>query len=305
MPLMTKELIIENLEDFGGIIATGPRTWIFRTHWGREITIHETHIDFRGIRRKVKGETEEDRGQIEFELNNLASEVFGSISYAASSRCAADWSEAWVVALVARSYGFKTEKLSWPFSRAHVENSLRDKATIKSKGRGWRISLRNGSFVQLDYNANHELVISGVAGGRNVYGGAIRLLAEVQGIVPVSGTKANIQAGLAYESHLPGVEIVPELYSTFRTHFVIGAISGIFGFMGIGIGLNSDHPGMWIAGGYLVTAVVACLWLRAVAPGGLQGARERGQALRSSFPPVHGGDRNAKLEDAKKRKMLE
>ena len=112
MKLMTEERIMEHLEDFGEIKTRGSRKWVFKTTWGREITIYDTHIDFRGIRKKKKGETEEDRGQMEFELNNLASEVFGSISYAASSRCAADYSEAWVVALIARSYGFKTEKLS-------------------------------------------------------------------------------------------------------------------------------------------------------------------------------------------------
>jgi hypothetical protein len=209
-----------------------------------------------------------------------------------------------VVALVARSYGFKTEKLSWPFSRAQVQKYLGVEATIKFKG-GWRVVLPNGSFVLLKPNSKNQLAIWRVAGGSRVYAAAVRILAEVQGVVPVSGTKENILAGLAYQAMLPGVEVVPELHSTFRTHFVIGAISGIFGFMGIGIGLNSDHPGMWIAGGYLVTAVVAWLWLRAVAPGGLQGARERGQALKSSFPAVYGGERNAELQDAKKRGMLE
>ena len=138
----------------------------------------------------------------------------------------------------------------------------------------------------------------------HVYSAAVRILADVQGIVFVSGTKENILAGLAHQAILPGVEIVPEFHPTFRTHFVIGGISGIFGLMGIGIGLNNDHTGMWIAGGYLVSAVVACLWLRAVAPGGLQGARERGQSLKSSFPAVHGGNRKAEIDDAGKRGML-
>jgi hypothetical protein len=132
----------------------------------------------------------------------------------------------------------------------------------------------------------------------------VSILADVQGIVCVSGTKENILAGLAYESLLPGVEIVPELYPSSRTEFAIWAISGIFGFMGIGIGLNNDHTGMWIAGGYLVSAIVACIWMRAIAPGGLQAARERAQALRSSFPAVHGGDRRANIDDAGKRRML-
>jgi hypothetical protein len=78
----------------------------------------------------------------------------------------------------------------------------------------------------------------------------------------------------------------------------------VFGWGGFILGIASDHVVAGVIGGIVTASIASVIWLFLIASGGIEGARQRGQALKSAFPAVHGGDRKAGFDDAKTRGML-
>jgi hypothetical protein len=301
--LMTEAKLRENLEAFAKIEVHGNPAggWIVTFPWGRKVNIKETHIDLRGITKRLPGEEENDREQLEFELMELAHEVWGDVSLLSLGY--REWS---LCLSYAKAYGIPVDDGPFrPFSKAHARHHFGEQAKV---GRswlpcGWRISLPDGSAVVIGLNGREEKTIDKVVGSGQIYAAAISLLRDLQGFAIVRGTKENILAGIAQGAPMD-VEVIPEVYPSFMTQMKIGMACSPLFFVGLIVGIGSDSVGAGLIGGIALSQIAAWIWCWTISRGGIQGARQRGQALKSAFPSVQGGNRKAGIDDAKTRGML-
>jgi hypothetical protein len=254
-------------------------------------------------RHECAGFKQENREQLQFELMGLAQEVWGSVSLV-SLRRSQEWWNLWIYA---KAYHLNVENPCALFSRVQAQRYFGEEATVKlgfSPG-GWRISLPNGCSAVIGLNSKREKLIVEAVGGSEIFAAAILLLKEIQGYAIVAGSQETVLAGIA-QGDTMGIEVIPELYPDETIYKKIGLVCGmVCGSAGLLIGILNDNVVGGVVGGIL-GAMVACMICGSfVARGGIQRARQKGQALKSSFPEIHGGNRKATLDEARERECYE
>jgi hypothetical protein len=168
-------------------------------------------------------------------------------------------------------------------------------AKIKYYRFGWRVTLPNGESVKVLGRSIEE-----VNGGAELFRTTLSLLNELApGKVIVSGNQELILAGLQHADELE-IDVIPEyypmrFYQLLATVFQIVCILAAWTRLGL---FQAILVGFF--GGCLLWAPLVWVFKKAIT----NDARRRGQNLRSKWPSVHGGDRKADQDEAKRKGML-
>jgi hypothetical protein len=240
----------------------------------------------------------EEYEQAAFKCCHLANEIFGGIGiYGGASkkdtRATIEWAEA---------QRFKVnDNPSRPFTRRQMGDYFHEDAIATKKSGGWQISLPNGSGVLIKNNR-----IENVRGDAWVYEAALKMMNENYGCAIVSGTKENILSGIAHGS-LHGIEVIPEQYTAESTYKRVGMVCGaICALPCVVTGMTYDNVLVGLLGGMLAAWLMSFIYCAVFLRNSQKKARERGQALKNSHPPIHGASasRKASIDAARARGML-
>jgi len=240
----------------------------------------------------------EDYEQAVYECCDLVNEVRGGIGiYGGASKkdtkAFIEWCEA---------YGFKVnDNPRRGFSTRQVPEYFGEGATVEKKSGGWQVSLPNGSGVLFKQRR-----IWNVWGDPQVYEAALRMMSDNYGVVLVAGTKENVLGGIAHGKAL-SIEVIPELYVGEAAYKRVGGVAGALSIIpAIIIGINYENIAYGVVGALMLAWVGSAVYGALFIKDGTKIARERGQALKSSFPAVHGASasRKASMDEVRERGMI-
>ncbi len=279
--------------------------WVVLMPSGRTVNIHPYHIDFRGITKRLPGEAEKDRDDLQFELMTLAVDVWGLVSLISYHGEHKD--EGFRLWVYAKAYKLPVEGAWWPFSTTQAQKYFEnDAAKVRLVIGGYRISLPDGKSVLIGLSCG-EMIITKVRGGAEMYASSLKLLQSLQDRAYVSGSYSFCATMVAHAER-EGIRVIPEIPLSFfkkvaiahiahlvATVLVLGAeMSGWFGEMPFERAAIRAFVIGWIAALVFVLCLPVQKW-----------ARKRGEALINKFPSSQSsGNRKANMDDAKARGML-
>src|SRR5258708_1549198 len=160
--------------------------WVVLMPSGRTVNIHPYHIDFRGITKRLPGEAEKDRDDLQFELMTLAVDVWGLVSLISYHGEHKD--EGFRLWVYAKAYKLPVEGAWWPFSTTQAQKYFEnDAAKVRLVIGGYRISLPEGKSVLIGLSCG-EMIITKGRGGAEMYASSLKLLQGLQDRAYVSGS---------------------------------------------------------------------------------------------------------------------
>jgi len=289
---ITEELIHQSFDCFEGTkIEKVQDGWLLTTPVERTVTIHDYHIDYSGITKRVPGETEYDREQLQFELEGLATEAWGCVDvrkmgFIESGRMAAH----------ARAYGFTVDENTFrPFGIADAKAEYGEAASVRNNWFpvGQRITVPDVGFVVIG-SSGDELNVRRIEG--DLYEQTLRFMEKMQGHAVVRGT-TQFCATWVVRGEMQNLRVIPEIPRRFWSVYLLGHVGWVIGALVMlpvwGLFPNLDFWKLALGAWGVACVAVGFLW---------GNDRKRGEVLLNKFPQM--GSRNAKLEDARAKGML-
>ena len=262
--------------------------FVLRMNSGRRIEVTQRGFNFdKSSNTPLPGEEEEYLGILRLESFEVAQAVWSGFSLPdLSGQALLNAAE------IVESCGFTVKDDRVRFMR-HFGIEAKWKRLV---GGGGRVELPNGSSVHLAASAVQE-----VTGDGQLYAAALKYMHQARKGKPVvvTGSQENVLAGIAHGEQL-GIEIIPELYPKrfYQGFALLGAI------MCATAGFYLIDGWQGFLAGYGASLVLVPVLLAVLSRPMRRAARRRGNRLRNLFPHVQGGDRSAKIADAKARGMI-
>ena len=162
---------------------------------------------------------------------------------------------------------------------------------------GLRITTENGE-IDFQYDRFENLV-----GGPEMYQAMVLCTEELWGGVSVFGTSNHITAAMAHGEAL-GIKVIPEVRAENEGVSTFWTCVPLFTALAWAASFFLSGWQMWAAAILATVFIGAGVIFPAFVKAGRRDARIRGQEYQNVFPDMHGSDRRAREEDARRRGVI-